>query len=163
MEFTFNLTQRDMFAFSLGHALRRKATWAVIILIPTLLVIFFFRNVDWNLSKVVLSWLMMVIGYALFCLVLVVVSIGIRIRTKGYRALLGSQRVVIEEGGIELESGRGRSEIKWSGIQKIVTGKKQMLLYTSPINALVIPRRVFVSDNEYLEFCRQTETYFSKT
>ncbi len=163
MEITFDLTQRDLFAFSMGHALRRKVTWAVIVLIPTLLAIFFLRNFEWSLSAVVLSWLIMMIGYALFCLVLIVVSIGIRIRTKGYRAMLGSQRAAIEEGGIELETDRGRYEIKWSGIQKIITGKKQMLLYTSPINALVIPRRVFVSDNEYLEFCRQTKTYFSKT
>ena len=39
MEVSFELTQRDLFGFNLAHAWRRKLIWAVIVLVPTFVVL----------------------------------------------------------------------------------------------------------------------------
>ena len=160
MEVSFDLTQRDLFAFSLYHALRRRMLWAVIFSIPVIVVLT--RCLSGECSSFMsgfLYWLAMTLFFFFFYWIIVILSIVFRIRTKGYRALMVPQRLVITESGILAETERGRADINWSAIQKMASTRNLFMIYTTPVNALLFPRRVFGSDEEFREFMQQAKTF----
>ena len=160
MEVSFELTQRDLFAFNLAHAWRRKLIWAVIVLVPTFVVLVKGFTGEWTgVLNAFGYWSILVVFFCFFYWAIALLSIVIRNRTKGFRDLLVHQRLVVSESGIEAETPRGRSEINWSAVQKMIETRNLFMIYVTPVNALLFPRRVFGSDSEFRDFMEQARTF----
>ena len=160
MEISFDMTQRDLFAFSLLHTWRRKLIWAVILIVPTAVTMVWFGPEEWiGWGNVLFYWFLLVLFFAVFYWGIAILSIFLRIRTKGFRALLVHQRLVVSESGIQAETPRGKAELNWSAVQKMIATKKVFMIYTTPVNALLFPRRAFGSDEEFREFIEKVKCF----
>jgi hypothetical protein len=49
-------------------------------------------------------------------------------------------------------SERARSEIQWKALQRVVINFGFVFLYLSQAGAMIIPKRVFVDNKEYMQF-----------
>ena len=67
-------------------------------------------------------------------------------------ALLGRQVVSLSPEGIFVKNQTAESKINWSTVDKVTENDKHVYLYTSSINALVIPKNDFQSEKEKQEF-----------
>jgi hypothetical protein len=67
-------------------------------------------------------------------------------------ALLGRQVVSLSPEGIFVKNQTAESKINWSTVDKVTENDKHVYLYTSSINALVIPKNCFQSEKEKQEF-----------
>jgi hypothetical protein len=67
-------------------------------------------------------------------------------------ALLGHQVVTLSPEGIFVKNQSAESKINWSTVDKVSENDKHVYLYTSSINALVIPKNCFQSEKEKQEF-----------
>jgi hypothetical protein len=68
------------------------------------------------------------------------------------KTLLGHQVISFSPEGIFAKSQTSESKITWSAIDKVTQTDKHFFLYTSSINALVIPKKCFRSEKESKEF-----------
>jgi hypothetical protein len=68
------------------------------------------------------------------------------------KALLGHQVVSLSPEGIFVKNQTAESKIIWSTVDKVVENEKHIYLYTSSINALVIPKNCFPSEKEKRDF-----------
>lgn len=75
------------------------------------------------------------------------------------QALLGHRAISLSPDGMFIKTSIGESKIIWSAIDKVAQNNKHIFLYTSSINALVIPKNCFKSEKEKQEFLEYVNTY----
>lgn len=76
--------------------------------------------------------------------------------------IIGDQTLNISSEYI-LETNEFReTTFKWSSIQKIVKAERSILIYTSPVSAIIIPLRAFDSKEEADEFIRMVENFLKE-
>lgn len=68
--------------------------------------------------------------------------------------LLGQQQMVLSEEGIVYLTSNGESQVKWTGIKKIVEDSDFFYLYNSSVSAYILPKRALSS-------VKEAEDYFS--
>ncbi len=74
-------------------------------------------------------------------------------------ALLGHQVVSLSPEGIFVKNQAAESKIIWSTVDKVAENDKHIYLYTSSINALVIPQECFRSEQEKQELLEYIEKH----
>jgi hypothetical protein len=74
-------------------------------------------------------------------------------------ALLGRQVVSLSPEGVFIKNQAAESKFIWSAVDKIAENDKHVYLYTSSINALVIPKNCFQSEKEKQEFLEYINKY----
>lgn len=57
-------------------------------------------------------------------------------------AFRSSLHYVLDENGITVELGKERQSQSWGNMYKAISTTKSIIVYTSPVNATIIPRRV---------------------
>jgi len=71
------------------------------------------------------------------------------------------QRILtVGDEGIITESEYGRSEIKWSLVQKLARTRKHIIMYLNQQSAIIIPHRAFESVTQcdtFYEICRRSK------
>ncbi len=69
------------------------------------------------------------------------------------RGLLGRQEVEVDAHGVVERNGHGEVRARWSSVERIRVTRAQILIYTSAVQAIVVPRRVLRGgqDEELLE------------
>jgi hypothetical protein len=73
--------------------------------------------------------------------------------------MFGPQRVAISPERILASNKTTESKIAWAAVQQIAEGEKHLFLFTSAMNAIVIPKTAFKSDEVKQEFVRLVEAY----
>lgn len=62
--------------------------------------------------------------------------------------LLGQQQMTLSEEGIVYLTSNGESQVKWSGIKKIVEDSDFFYLYNSSVSAYILPKRALSNVEE---------------
>lgn len=77
--------------------------------------------------------------------------------------LFGPQRVAISPDGLLASNKTAESKIAWAAVQQVAEGEKHLFVFTSAMNAIVIPKTAFRSDEAKQEFVRLIEAYRTAT
>jgi hypothetical protein len=73
--------------------------------------------------------------------------------------MFGPQRVAISPEGILASNKTVESKLAWAGVQQLAEGEKHLFVFTSAMNAIVIPKTAFRSEEAKQEFVRLVENY----
>jgi hypothetical protein len=76
-------------------------------------------------------------------------------------ALVGHQILDFSPDGIFSKSPVGEGKINWASIDKVIPSEKCFYLYTSSLNALVVPKSCFRSENEQKDFLEYVNSHLS--
>lgn len=137
VEFDIKITDKDMYRFNMYHAYTGfQGIFATAIGIAVLVV----SAVTFGKVEITYSLL-----YLLFGLIfLVYVPISLKMRSKRQilvsPVLKGTLHYRVDEGGIHVSVGEETADLEWEMVYKIVSTKSNLLIYSSRVNAYVIPR-----------------------
>ncbi len=143
-EFDVQLQQKDLFRFNMYHSYHRVNTWLFTILGIVIFVLSFTTINDIDPTYVMMYW---------FCSLVFVFFTPInlwtttKLRMKEDSPLRQKLHYTFSETGIEVyavnEEGEGEPQgqkVDWSQIYRVVETKHQVLVYTSRINASILPK-----------------------
>jgi hypothetical protein len=172
MEIEFEITLDDLVAFNVYHNRHSKPgkrnrlilsgflTLAALASMSSILLPDPDSPIVWNASSITLSLLPILFMAALFGLAL---SPGVR-RWQTKRALkrllsegkskrlVGARRLTLTSTGVTHRTAVTEAETKWSAVEKLVETDQHLFIYTSPVEAFIVPRRAFVDEAQYQEF-----------
>ena len=83
--------------------------------------------------------------FVYLCIALFLLLANIR---KMNKTFLADSTITLDDDVIITESVHSRSEVQWSAIQKLVQTRSHIFLYIMKHGALIIPKRVFASDED---------------
>ncbi len=164
MDIEYERTMDDLIEFHLFHyahsgSIRRQTlTWRVVMafltaLLPFGIIFLLYRQVT------PLLFLLSLLGGALIFFIYPYLdqkSITGRLKKMlsegNNQAILGHQAMSLSPEGIFSKSQTGESKLNWASIDKVVQSEKYIFLYISSTNAIVIPTRVFATENQRQEF-----------
>jgi hypothetical protein len=169
MQVQYQLTIDDLVAFNLHHTrtsqasrrrIRRSQVYGVI---TVLIVVLLWPR--WGLGLRAAFF----VGYSLFLLFGFPAYYRWSVRRNakklysggGDKGALGNHIVSIDEGGVTEVSDVGDSRTTWGGIEKVEEDEAYIFVYTGSVQAHVIPKRAFLSDDEAAEFLETAKAYHS--
>ena len=79
------------------------------------------------------------------------------------KGVLGKHTVVIEPSGVTETGSVSESKVAWSGVEKIVDDNQYIYIFTSPLQAHVIPKRAFRNNEESQTFLETAKRFFSQS
>ena len=79
------------------------------------------------------------------------------------KGVLGKHTVVIEPSGVTETSSVAESKSTWSGIERIEDDSQYVYIFTGPLQAQVIPKRAFRSNEESQTFLETAKAFFSQS
>lgn len=137
-EFDIQLTPKDMYLFNLYHTYTSVSgylTIAAAILIAAAAI----RKME-ELSS---TNLVIYLGVAVLLLFYTPVTLYLRSRqqVEGSPVLRCVLHYVIDEEGITTSQGEASSQLAWAQVYRLVATKSNLLIFSNPKNAFVIPRR----------------------
>lgn len=137
IEFDIKITDKDMYRFNMYHAYTGfQGIFATVIGIAVLVV------AALTFGKVEITYSILYLAFGIIFLVYVPVSLKMRSK----RQLLVSPvlretiHYSVDETGFHVSVGEETAELPWNMIYKIVSTKSNVLVYSSRVNAYVIPR-----------------------
>ncbi|WP_075721269.1 YcxB family protein [Roseburia sp. 499] len=144
-EFDVSITSKDMYRFNMYHAYHGfQGIFATVIGILVLVVAgATFGKID----------TMYTVLYAVFGMVfLVYVPVSLYMRSK--QQILSSEvlrqalHYKVDEEGVHVSQNDQTADLLWNQIYKVVSTKSNLLIYSSRVNAYVIPRATIGADYE---------------
>jgi hypothetical protein len=171
LEFRFEFSSEDFLRFQLDHEAAKKdlrasaIRFAAILTVVVLLVFGAFLSRSENpraTAGAAWPWLLGIPIY--WWLVLRAPGRALRqgverllATEEGRSTLLGERRVRIDDAGLRWESESSTVQVAWKGVIRVVRSADHVYLYFTPIQAIVLPRRVFRSDDLFDDFVRDAE------
>lgn len=138
-EFDVTITDKDMFRFNIYHAYHGFQG-----IIATLVGIWVLVMAGLTFGKVSVPNTM--IYFVLGILFLVYVPGNLYLRSKkqvsSSDVLKSALHYKIDDAGIHVSQGEQTADLEWKQIYKMVSTKNQLLIYSSRINAYVIPKEI---------------------
>lgn len=137
VEFDITLSQRDMYRFNLYQTYTGFQGWFSIVVS---ILVFVVAGVTYGNVELLYSLL-----YVLFGIIfLIYLPVSLYLRSKQRFATTDSLKKPLHyqvgEKGIMVSQGEESAELPWEQIYKMAANKKQVLIYSSRINAFVIPK-----------------------
>ncbi len=112
-----------------------------------------------------------VAGYVLFLLISLVVALFVftlgvcglaRFVAPARSSAFCQVRVVLEAGGVLVDSGTGQIKFNWAELRALVRARRHLVLRFQEFGAVIIPRRAFSSDSELNGFLDACERFSSR-
>ena len=66
--------------------------------------------------------------------------------------MLGNHSLTLDDDGIKDASENMESKISWNGVEKYIETNNHFFIYISSVAAYIVPKRVFVSQEQKNEF-----------
>lgn len=137
IEFDIKITDKDMYRFNLYHAYTGfQGIFATVIGIAVCAVAIL------TFGKVEVTYSMLYLLFGIIFLVYVPVSLKMRSKRQILTSpvLKETLHYRVDEAGIHVSVGEQSADLEWKMIYKMVSTKSNLLIYSSRINAYVIPR-----------------------
>ena len=163
MKITYRNTFRDRLAFAAYHLPRKPL---MVLMTLGFLLVFTFQIAVPGMRAMppATSTLVRVLTFVIFEMMLIVallvfwtlITLLTMISTKN-KPLYCERTLTVNEQGFVVESEFGRSETKWSLVQKLGRTRNHILMYLSADSALIVPRRAFADAgqwNAFYEVCK---------
>ena len=68
--------------------------------------------------------------------------------------------VSLTPNGLAMRHPAQDSSYHWSAIKKVMTSRTRIFIFTTPVCAIILPRRVFSSDQQFEAWSQQAERYW---
>ena len=151
-EFNITLSCRDMYRFSMYHAYTGSQG-----VISILIAILCFVVSVWTYGSVTLTYTIL---YAVFgVLFLVYIPVNLYLHSK--RQFLKSEvlqnplHYVIDEDGVHTSQNGETAELPWEQIYKMISTKRSVLIYSSRVNAYIIPKEQVLGEYDMIRTLAQ--------
>jgi len=155
-EITFGgkLTFEDYKTFNMYHLTKRYMKKLLILFCAYTMILYgTFKDELYEVGGLPLIILISVVISILTVVVLVLISLK---RTKtiynSSSRMKLEHRFLVRDEGVLCKNENGESIVKWDEIIAVIEKKYMILLYTSTIQAVIIPKRFFVSECDKIEF-----------
>lgn len=135
-EFDIKITDKDMYRFNMHHAYTGfQGIFATLIGVAVLVVVFLTKG------KVDMTYTLLYILFGVIFLVYTPVSLKLRSKRQILMspALKENLHYKVDEEGIHVSVGEQTADLAWNMIYKMVSTKSNVLIYSSRVNAYVIP------------------------
>ena len=136
-EFDINLTEKDMYRFSMYHNYTSfQGVFSVLIAIAS------FAAAAITRERVTAEYTILYIVFGILFLVYVPCSLKLRAKRQFQSSgeLQNTLRYRIDEDGITVSQNGESAELLWKQVYKITATRHNVLIYSSRVNAFVIPR-----------------------
>lgn len=157
-ELNYDLTKEDVFKFFYFHHFKNKIELIVWLII---LLIFIFSSVCLYLCDPTdKSSLFVGIGFTIlaFFLFIIIPVIGVL----KFEKIKLNIKISSESSVIVYDNTYGHSEIKWSQMYKLYKSKHLFLIYMTKNQAIIIPKRIFESEQEMNETWELIQECYNK-
>ena len=136
-EFDVTITDKDMFRFNLYHAYHGFQG-----IIATLVGVWVLIMAAVTFGKVGVQYTVLYIVFGIVFLVYVPGSLYMRSKHQvaSSEVLKQSLHYKVDDGGVHVSQGEQTADLEWKQIYKMVSTKSNLLIYSSRVNAYVIPR-----------------------
>ncbi|MCI9527266.1 MAG: YcxB family protein [Lachnospiraceae bacterium] len=136
-EFEVTITDKDMFRFNIYHAYHGFQG-----IIATLVGIWVLVMAGLTLGKVNIMYTVLYIVFGILFLVYVPGNLYLRSKKQlsSSDVLKNALRYRIDDAGVHVSQGEQTADLEWKQIYKMVSTKSQILIYSSRVNAYIIPK-----------------------
>lgn len=144
-EFDVTITSKDMYRFNMYHAYHGfQGIFATVIGILVLIV------AGATLGKIETMYTVLYFVFGLIFLIYVPVSLYMRSKQQilSSEVLRQSLHYKVDEEGVHVSQNDQTADLLWNQIYKVVSTKSNLLIYSSRVNAYVIPRNAISKEYE---------------
>lgn len=145
-EFNIKLKEKDLFRFNMYHSYHKVTTWLFTIIGIVIFALSFTTLDEIETSYTMMYWAcgLIFVFYTPFNL-----RTSAKLRMKEGSPMTKSLHYVFSEAGISVSYAEDEEEgvnqtVAWSQLYRVIETKRQMLIYTSRINASVLPKEQIV-------------------
>ncbi|MEM9965569.1 MAG: YcxB family protein [Asticcacaulis sp.] len=159
----FRLTLKDYIEYSLAFLprhYRRPASWLMFTPVPAILAVMgaFKLDPDQLLSQ--LPLLALLVLAAFFAMALLIITICLICSLLNFRNMPNAKydaHIQINDDHLSACLNHQEGRFKWISINEIVTTRHLILVYVSPVSAVIIPKRLFATSAEQNSFIQQIQ------
>lgn len=144
-EFDVTITSKDMYRFNMYHAYHGfQGIFATVIGILVLIV------AGATFRKIETMYTVLYFVFGLIFLIYVPVSLYMRSKQQilSSEVLRQSLHYKVDEEGVHVSQNDQTADLLWNQIYKVVSTKSNLLIYSSRVNAYVIPRNAISKEYE---------------
>lgn len=144
-EFDVTITSKDMYRFNMYHAYHGfQGIFATVIGILVLIV------AGATFGKIEMMYTVLYFVFGLIFLIYVPVSLYMRSKQQilSSEVLRQSLHYKLDEEGVHVSQNEQTADLLWNQIYKVVFTKSNLLIYSSRVNAYVIPRNAISKEYE---------------
>lgn len=144
-EFDVTITSKDMYRFNMYHAYHGfQGIFATVIGILVLIV------AGATFGKIETMYTVLYFVFGLIFLIYVPVSLYMRSKQQilSSEVLRQSLHYKVDEEGVHVSQNDQTADLLWNQIYKVVSTKSNLLIYSSRVNAYVIPRNAISKEYE---------------
>jgi hypothetical protein len=151
---------RELLRFRFYHQAHSPVAVGFIALWVAAVSFVFYRtipDVDGTATRILTVFLADCIAFAALMALVALVYV-LDLMSPRNKTVLTEHRLALDQDSLTHESQYGRSEMKWTIVQRLVRTKKCLFLYIIQNTAFLVPRRAFRDDAEweaFYEYCKQ--------
>ncbi|WML32939.1 YcxB family protein [Clostridium sp. OS1-26] len=169
-EIEYDLTREDYIEYNMNHMATSKTMKRTLFIqqyIISLMFIvapFFFVRITkapfkfW-LTVFLITYLLWVIFYPKYFKLVVKRRINKMLDEGKQENLFGRYSILITHEGILENSNMGQSNTNWNAVERLIETEEYIYIYISPVNAYIVPKRVFQDAMRKSEFINLIEQY----
>ena len=137
VEFQVTITDKDMFRFNIYHAYHGFQG-----IVATMAGIWALITAGLTYGKVELVYTILYIVFGIVFLFYVPGSLYLRSKRQisSSEVLKNALYYRIDEEGVHVSQGEQTADLQWKQVYKMVSNKNQLLIYSSRVNAYIIPK-----------------------
>lgn len=148
-EFDIQLQAKDLFRFNIRQTYSSMHGWISIAL--TILIFVMAGITTYQQGVTAYTFLYSGMGIVLAFYIPVTLWSKANITMKKNEVLSGKLHFEISEKNIRVTQGEDSGELPWEQVYKMISNKKQVLIYSNRINAYIIPREQVVEQYDVIK------------
>ena len=147
VEFDVTITDKDMYRFNLYHAYH-----GVQGILATMVGIWVLIMAGLTFGKVEIFYTIMYVVFGIVFLVYVPGNLYLRSKRQILTSatLKNALHYKIDDAGVHVSQGEQTADLEWKQIYKMVSNKNQLLIYSSRVNAYVIPKEAIKEEYQLI-------------
>ncbi len=153
IELNYELTDKDLDNFNL-ESLTIKSVFLTIHKIN--LILFGIGSFVWSLQRLICGSFIISFIVAILCSIVLTILLHIIIARYAMKQKLKgidrNSKAVINDNDITSENSIGKVTYNWTAVKGIYNKKHNILIFLGPVQAMIIPKRIFNSKEELDEF-----------
>ena len=151
-DFDFELTEKDFIGFG-RDIMTIPRIRNMNLLICVLIFLFTFLLACMTLNNKVEIIVIAIILLALIPCTMILQGINTgKINYKANNKFGYSRKMHFDDSGITIDTGKSTTNINWNGIVEVYNKKNTILLFQTGLLAIIIPKRIFSTEQEITEF-----------
>jgi hypothetical protein len=137
VSFDVKLQPQDLYRFNIYQTYRGMQGWISIILG---ILSFAMAVTRWNREELIYIIMYIVVGFIFWFYIPLTLWFRSKVTLRTNAVLAGNLHYEVSEDCIRVTQGEEAGELPWDAIYKMISNKHQILIYTTRINAYIIPR-----------------------